>query len=460
MISEVVMPQMGADMKEGTILRWLKSEGDQVNRGEVIAEIETDKANVEIEAFEGGVFRKVIAPEGETIPVGTVIAVIGGADDDISAYEGGERRSASDGSAATTAPAPTEAPPAPEQPAQTDAPPASPSAAPAEPPPARVEAPAVAQAPAQAEARLRVSPVARRLAEELGVDLAMVRGTGPDGRIVRRDVEEAQRRPAAAAPAAPAPPPPFPAAPPAARPALAAAPAMALPEPGRVIDIPLSRMRQTIARRMTQSKQEAPHYYLSVEVDMTEAVAMRAQINQALGDSGRVSINDLLILASTRTVQRHPRFNSWWVEDHVQVHGRINIGIAIALDDGLVAPAILDCQSKPLTQISQEARDLAERARAGTALTPEEYSAGTFTITNLGAFGVDGLVGIINPPQTSILGVGRVEERPVVRDGQIVIRWMMTVILSADHRATDGAEGARFLQTLKEYLEKPALMFV
>ncbi|HXH22237.1 MAG TPA: dihydrolipoamide acetyltransferase family protein, partial [Dehalococcoidia bacterium] len=215
-----------------------------------------------------------------------------------------------------------------------------------------------------------------------------------------------------------------------------------------------------IARRMSQSKREAPHYYLTLDVDMTEALRMRAQINEGLGESGRVSVNDLLIIACTRALQQHPNFNSWWVEDHLQVHGRINIGIAIALEDGLIAPAVLDCQAKPLTQISREARDLAERARSGGALSPEEYTAGTFTITNLGAFGVDSLIGIINPPQTAILGVGRVQERPVVKDGQVVVRSMMTLALSADHRATDGAEGARFLATLKDLLEKPALMFV
>jgi pyruvate dehydrogenase E2 component (dihydrolipoamide acetyltransferase) len=183
------------------------------------------------------------------------------------------------------------------------------------------------------------------------------------------------------------------------------------------------------------------------------------QINDALGDSGRVSINDLLILACTRTLQRHPNFNSWWLDEHPQVHGRVNIGIAIALDDGLIAPAVLDCQSKPLSQIASEARDLASCA-AAAAPHPEEHTAATFTITNLGAFGVDSLIGIINPPQTGLLGVGRAQERPVVLDGQVAVRSMMTIALSADHRATDGAEGARFLQTLKEMLEKPALMFV
>jgi pyruvate dehydrogenase E2 component (dihydrolipoamide acetyltransferase) len=452
MISEVVMPQMGADMKEGTVLRWLKSEGEHVERGEIIAEIETDKANIEIEAFDSGVFRKVLVPEGETIPVGTIIAVIGAPEDDISPYLSGERRTTAAGAVAPQGQAPQPAP----QP--------SPEAAPAPPPRAAVRAagpPAQAEAaplagPAEAAGRVRASPVARRLAQELGVDLATVRGTGPDGRIVRRDVEEAARRGAAPAPApaqAPAPPP-------QAEAPAAARPAVALPAAGAVSDVPLTRMRQTIARRMAQSKREAPHYYLTVDADMTEALRMRSQVNEALGETGRVSINDLIVLAVTRALQAHPKFNSWWVEDHLQVHGRINIGIAIALDDGLIAPAVLDCQAKPLSQIAREARDLAQRARSGGALSPEEYTAATFTITNLGAFGIDALIGIINPPQTAILGVGRVEDRAVVRGGEVVARSMMTLALSADHRATDGAEGARFLQTLKDMLEKPALMFL
>ena len=239
---------------------------------------------------------------------------------------------------------------------------------------------------------------------------AAVRGSGPDGRIVRRDIEEAAKAPRTAAPSAATPPRTAPAAP--ARATAAATPETQMPAPGTVVDVPLSRMRQTIARRMAQSKRDAPHYYLTVDVDMTEAIRMRAQINDALGETGRVSINDLLILACTRALERHPRFNSWWLEDHLQLHGRVNVDIAIALDDGLIAPAVLDCQAKPLAQIAREARDLAERARSGAALTAEEYTAGTFTITNLGAFGVDSLIGIINPPQTAILGVGAYKSAP------------------------------------------------
>ena len=278
------------------------------------------------------------------------------------------------------------------------------------------------------------------LAEEMGVALATVQGTGPDGRILRRDLEAARTRSAAAAAAPPA--------------------AAGQPQVTQgVTPVPLTRMRQTIARRMSQSKREAPHYYLTVDVDMTEALRFRSQVNVSLADTERVSINDLLILASAKTLMKHPKFNSWWLEDQLQLHSLVNVGVAIALEDGLIAPAVLDCASKALTQIAREARDLAERARGGS-LRPDEYTGGTFTITNLGAFGVDSLIGIINPPQTAILGVGSVQERAVVREGQIVARSMMTLALSADHRASDGAEGARFLQTLKQYLEAPVTMVV
>ncbi len=442
MISEVVMPQMGADMKEGTVLRWLKHEGDEVDRGEVIAEIETDKANIEIEAFDAGVFRKVLVPEGETIPIGTVIAVIAGAQDDISAYTDGRQAKAPARAEAapTAAPAPAEAstvPPAaaPAKPASGAQAPVPGAPEPPPPPPSAQEPVAARPEPPPAEPAVRASPVARRLAQEMGVDLSKVKGTGPEGRIVRRDIEAARAAPAAS-------------------------PAAEAPRPAAGVQTQaLSRMRQTIARRMQQSKRDAPHYYLTLDVDMTEAVRLRAEINKALGESGRVSINDLIVYACTKALQKHPRFNSWWAEDTLQVHGQINIGIAIALDEGLIAPAVLDCASKPLSQISREARDLAERARGG-ALKPEEYTGATFTITNLGAFGVDALIGIINPPQTAIIGVGAVRERPVFRDGQVIPRSMMTVALSADHRATDGAEGARFLQTLQQYLESPTLMLI
>jgi pyruvate dehydrogenase E2 component (dihydrolipoamide acetyltransferase) len=227
-----------------------------------------------------------------------------------------------------------------------------------------------------------------------------------------------------------------------------------------VEDVPLTRIRQTIARRMQQSKQEAPHYYLQVDVDMTEAMAFRRQANEVLGEGNRATINDLIVLATAKALVQHPHFNAWWLEDHLQTHSQVNIGIAVELDEGLVVPCLLDCANKGLAQLALETRDLAERARAGR-LRPEEYNA-TFSVSNLGGpqYGIDILVPIINPPQVGVLGVGAIVEKPVVRGGEIVVRSIMSVVLSADHRASDGADGALFLQSVKRNLETPGLMLL
>ena len=405
MISEVVMPQMGADMEEGTVIRWLKQEGEAVERGEIIAEIETDKANVEIEAFDSGVFRKTLANEGDTVAVGEIIALIASADEDISRYE----------QAAVVAP-----------PAEAKAARAEPETAPA--------VQTTTSTPASADGRVRASPVARKLAQERGIDLSQVRGTGPDGRIVRRDVEAAVNGKGA--------------------PDKAPTPAG---EPAR--PVAMSRMRQTIARRMTQSKQEAPHYYITVDIDMTEAEKVRHQINDAYQRELHVSVNDLIVKASAIALARHPMFNTWFVEGEVRQHEAINVCIAIALEDGLIAPAILNCESKSLAEISQTSRDLAARAKSGT-LKPEEYSGGTFTVSNLGMFDVETLVAIIQPPQAAILGVGAVRPAPVVRDGQVEVGALMKVALSADHRVTDGAQGAQFLNEIRKLLENPVALLV
>ncbi|TAK63891.1 MAG: 2-oxo acid dehydrogenase subunit E2 [Dehalococcoidia bacterium] len=427
MISEVVMPQMGADMTEGTILNWRKHEGEPVERGEIIAEIETDKANVEIEAFEGGVFRKALASEGEVIPVGGIIAIIAGADDDISQYANGAAAKPA-ASAASTAVARSVA---------ESRPAGAPTPAPTQP-----QEPAAA--PPSDGDRQRVSPVARRLADEMGVDLRSVRGTGPDGRIIRRDIEAAAgQRPAAAAPPPPPPPPP---------------PAAPAPLPAAAAPAGMSRMRQTIARRMSQSKREAPHYYLLVDIDMTDAMAFRAQANASLSDQDRVSVNGLIVKACAFALRAHPQFNIT-IEGEQQTRHDDNqhVCIAVALDEGLIAPAILDAGTKPLPQIARETKDLVARAKGG-ALRPDEITAGTFCVTNLGAYGIETLIGIIQPPQTAILGVGSVMSQAVVRDGAIVPREMMKVALSADHRVTDGAQGAQFLAEIKRLLEHPLLL--
>jgi pyruvate dehydrogenase E2 component (dihydrolipoamide acetyltransferase) len=447
-VTEVVMPQMGADMKEGTVIRWLKAEGTEVNRGEIIAEIETDKANIEIEAFGAGVFRKQIAKEGDVVPVGTVIAVIAGADEDISKYEGGNGAAAAQKAPEAAQPAITEAA-APPEPKQTGGTPVETAPPQREPAPAAQATPS-ATAVAEPEARLRVSPVAKKIAEEKGLDLRTIQGSGPDGRIVRRDVENAQPAPAAAAAPAPA-----------AAAAAASAPAYIPPAraPGvdTIEEIAPTRMRSAIARATQSSKQQVPHYYLAITIDMTEAIALLDRLNEKRDP--KITINDIIILATSRTLAQHPKFNAYWQDDKIQRHSQVNIGIAVAMDDGLVAPAIMDTYSKGLAQISLEARDVARRARAGN-LRPEEFTAATFNISNGGVFGITEIAPIITQPQVGVIGVGAAVDTPVVRDGEVVIRSIMHVTLAADHRATDGADGARFLQTLRQNLEQPGLMLL
>ncbi len=417
MISEVVMPQMGADMEEGTIIKWLKHEGDEVERGEIIAEIETDKANVEIEAFDPGVFRKALHAEGDTIDVGTIIAIIAAPDDDISSYENGAAKSALP--KAATPPALKEDP----APAGSDA--TAPDSVPA----------AVTPSPtAKQDGRVRASPVARKIAQDNNVDLATLTGTGPDGRIVKRDVEAALAG-AAKAPAAPA------------------------ATSGATTTVSMSKMRQTIARRMAQSKREAPHYYITVDIDMTEAESLRQQLNEAVEEYPRVSVNDMIVRACALALQRHPIFNSWFIDEQVQQHADINVCIAIALEDGLIAPAILDTANKNLGEIADASRSLGQRAKSGS-LKADEYTAGTFTVSNLGMFDVETLVAIIQPPQTAILGVGAVREVPVAIDGGIGTADLMKAALSGDHRVTDGAQGAQFLNEIRRLLESPASLLV
>ncbi len=424
MAFEVTMPQMGADMTEGTIVKWFKQVGDAVERGELLAEIETDKANVEIEAYESGTLIKLIAHEGEVVPVGEVIALLGAAGE---AVPDVERK-----------------PPA--QPAKRDIEPEVKASGQA---PAKAPSASTVVEPAPepvGNGRVRISPVARKIAVEAGFDYSSVRGTGPDGRILRKDVEAAiAARGASGGRQAPAPAP-VPA--PAARPATPAAAGT---------PTTLSKMRQAIARRMSQSKATAPHYYLTLDIDMTAALEFRSQINANATEEQRVSINDLIVKACAIALERHPKFNAEFHETGLEMHERINVCIGVAMDDGLIAPAILDCQAKSLGRIADEAKDLIARAKSGH-LKADEYSDGTFTITNLGAYGVETLIGIINPPQAAILGVGSVMPQPLVKDDQVVVRQVMKVALSADHRVSDGAEGARFIKEIQALLEAPAAL--
>ncbi|MDR7401530.1 MAG: dihydrolipoamide acetyltransferase family protein [Armatimonadota bacterium] len=397
-MAEVIMPKMGDAMTEGRIVRWKKRPGEPVARGDPLAEIETDKVNVDIEAEEAGVLLQILVEEGQSAPVGAPIAIIGAAGEEIPT-------AAARPSPPAAAPAPAPAPAAP---------------SPAPPVPAGVRA-----------ERVKASPLARKLAEEHGIDLTQVRGTGPGGRITREDVEAAIA--AAARPAAPAP-------------------------AADYEVLPLTRIRQTIARRMTESTQQAPHFYITMEVVMDEALRLRQHLNQALGATPPVSVNDLVLKAVALALRAHPALNSALVEGAIRRYRRVNLAVAVALPEGLIAPVVHDCDRLSLTEIAARTTELGERARSGR-LRPEDYEGGTFTVSNLGMFGdVDSFAAIINPPHAGILAVGRALPRPVVRDGQIVPATTMKVTLSADHRVTDGAEAARFLAEVKRLLENPLLL--
>ncbi len=408
MATTVVMPQMGYDMREGTVVRWRKREGEAVARGEVIADIQTDKATVEFEAYAAGVLRKIVAQEGVPVPVGQLIAVITAPDEPLPANL-----------PASGGPAPA----------------AVPAAAPAA---STVAVTPAAAAPVAAAGEVRASPIARRIARERGIDLALVTGTGPGGRIVEKDVEEFAARAAA--------PPP--------RHAPAAAPPMATSEAPGAQRVELSRMRQAIARVTVDSKREAPHFYVSADVDMTRAMTLRRDVNEHLGAERRVSVNDLVIKACAIALGRHPKFNAFFRGDHLQMNGDINIGIAIALPAGLIVPGINVCQKKSLVEIADAAKDLIARANSGT-LRNEEYSGTTFSISNLGPFDVDSFTAIIFPPHAAVLAVGRVKEQPVVREGQLAVAQVMKATLSVDHRVADGAEAAQFLVEIRKLLETP-----
>ena len=422
------MPQMGYDMREGTVVRWHKAEGETVNRGEVIADIETDKATVEFEAYTGGVLGRIVAEAGVAVPVGELIAIItepGEAAPEAPAATGTAGAGAPAGGMTAASPAPAAAPTA--------------GAAPD-------GAPAVTR-------ELRASPIARRLAREKGIDLALVTGTGPNGRITERDVNN--YRPAAEVAAAAPAMAPAPVAADAAPPAVAP---VAVPAPAGS-RIELSRMRQTIARVTADSKSTAPHFYVTAEVDMGKAMALRREVNDAAAAANRVSVNDLMVKACALALAKHPKFNAFYRGDYLQVNGAMNIGIAIALESGLILPGVSNCESKSLLEIAAATKDLISRANSG-ALRNEEYSETTFSISNMGMFDVESFTAIIYPPHAAILAVGSVKEQPVARDGQLTVGQMMKATLSTDHRVADGAEAAQFLMDIKRTLENPVSLLL
>jgi pyruvate dehydrogenase E2 component (dihydrolipoamide acetyltransferase) len=409
----IQLPALSPTMNEGRITKWLKKEGDKVSSGDAIAECETDKSNLEIEATDAGTLLKIVVPAGGTVPIGGTIAWIG-----------------KPGEAIPDAPAPVAAAPAP---APVPAPAVAP---PPRPPPAASAAPqkpeAVA-APTRAAPteRVRASPLARKMAESQGLDLAALAGSGPNGRVVKRDVEQA----------------------------IAAGPAtkggvMARRAPGVRLppdSLPVTTMRKVIAQRLTEVKPGVPHFYLTIDVEMDQALKLR---EEARSQELKVSVNDIIVKATAVAVRRFPRINQVFAGDSIQQLHTVDVGVAVAIEDGLITPVVRDADAKGLAEIAQEVRELADRAKK-KALKPEEYTGGSITVSNLGMFGIDSFIAVLNPPQAAILAVGKVEPKVVVRDGQMVIRQMMSITLSGDHRVIDGAVGAQYLQELRSLLEHP-----
>lgn len=434
MATKVIMPKLSPTMEEGQISRWLKKEGDKVSMGEPLAEIDTDKATMEMQALANGVLRKILINEGQSAPLGQIIAVIGEPNEDIA-------------SLLSEAPAPAK---------QEQKKPEQEQPAPPPPPPPQAKAAAAAssgpaprsvdngqpRAATSDSARLIVSPLAARMAADAGIDLRSLQGSGPGGRIIKRDIEAAISQPKAA--------PSYPRA----------------VEPGQIPQIgasayrdePASQIRQTIAKRLVTSIGPVPHFFLTTEIEMDRAAEMRKGIN-ALDPDLKISINDILIKVAAAALIQHPEVNASFQEKFVRYYEHADIGVAVAIEDGLITPVVRGANQKSLSQIAGEVRELAERARS-KKLKPEEYTGATFSISNLGMFGIDEFTAVINPPEGAILAVGAMSAKPVVRDNEIVIRQMMRVTMSCDHRVIDGATGAKFLQTFKKILENPLYLVV
>jgi pyruvate dehydrogenase E2 component (dihydrolipoamide acetyltransferase) len=441
MASKVIMPKLSPTMEEGQIARWLKKEGDKVSMGEPLAEIDTDKATMEMQALSNGVLRKIVVREGESAPLGQLIGVIGEPDEDISSLLG-------------EAPTKEAAPPAqaeqPKPAADKQPEPAAEAAAPNAQPVSEKPAEKHAQAAAGngSSGRLIVSPLAARMAAEAGIDLRSLQGSGPGGRIIKKDIEDvlSQQQPAAAA---------------AGKPSLrviegrAQQPVVAGASAYR--DEPTSEIRRTIARRLVTSLGPVPHFFLTSEIEMDRAAEMRRGINE-LDPDLKISINDIIIKVTAAALAQHPEVNASFQDKSVRYYERADIGVAVAIPDGLITPVIRSADLKSLSQIATEVRELAERARA-RKLKPEEYTGATF-FSNLGMFGIDEFTAIINPPESGILAIGAMTPRPVVRDGEVVVRQLMRVTMSCDHRVIDGATGAKFLQTFKKILENPLYLVV
>lgn len=424
-MAEIIrMPKLSDTMTDGVVAEWHKNIGDEVESGELLAEIETDKATMEFESFQDGVLLHIGVEKGGTAPVDSVLCVLGEKGEDIAELlASAEAEASAEEAPAAPAPAPAPAPAA--APASVPAPAPAPTAAPALAPAAQA---APAPAPAVANARVKASPLAKRLAEERGLSLGLIPGSGEGGRIVKRDVESFVGGGASAAAAV-----------------------------ERFTEVGVSQMRKTIARRLAESKFTAPHFYLSLTIDMDAAMVARKAIN----DRGphRVSFNDMVVKAVAMALKHHPAVNSSWLEDRIRYNEHVHIGVAVAVEDGLLVPVVRHANAKSFGEIGVEVREFAQKAK-DKKLQPGDWEGNTFTISNLGMFGIDEFTAIINPPDACILAVGGIQAVPVVRDGAVVSGHTMKVTLSCDHRVVDGATGAAFLNEVKQNLENPVLMLV
>ncbi len=424
MSETITMPKLGFDMAEGTLVRWVKNEGENINKGDVLAEIETDKATVEVESSASGVVRRLLVDQGAVVPIGAPIAIVGSADEKIELPAGDQgKREKATGVPALSAPAPS-------RPTATQ--PFTP----------------VPSSPAPAVGPVKASPLAKKMARDKRIDLSHLQGTGPGGRIVRKDIEQALSGGprGLTSPTGPA--------------------ASVLGPPSAVIVshedqlIAPSKLRQIIARRMTESKQSVPHFYVTHEYKMDALLSIRAQYNAILPEDEKTSVNDFIIKAAALTLREFPNLNSALQGDKVLRHGAVNIGVAVAVEGGLLTVVCKDADQKPLRQISAEVKAMAGRARSGKVHT-EDIEGSTFSVSNLGMFDVENFAAILNPPESGILAVGSAREVPVAAEGgEIKVGWRMKVTISVDHRVSDGAEGAQFMQALAKYLEEPLRLLV
>jgi pyruvate dehydrogenase E2 component (dihydrolipoamide acetyltransferase) len=451
----ILMPALSPTMEKGNLAKWLKKEGDKVKSGDVIAEIETDKATMEVEAVDEGTIAKILVPEGtQDVPVNDIIAVLAGDGEDV------KSAGASAGAKPAPAPAKAEAPPKPAAPPPSaPAPAAAPQPAAAPPPQAASPAPQASTSKANGHARTFSSPLARRLAKEAGIDIVNITGTGPHGRVIARDVAEAKSGKGLKAPAA------APGAAPALAPSMSDKQILALFEPGSYEIVPHDGMRRTIAQRLTAAVQTIPTFYLTIDCEIGKLLAAREQINEAAPKDKekkplyKLSVNDFVIKAMAVALQKIPNCNVSWTEGGMVKHKHSDIGVAVAMPGGLITPIIRKAETKTLSVISNEMKDFAARARA-RKLKPEEYQGGTTAVSNLGMYGINHFTAVINPPHATILAVGTSEERPVVRGGKIEIAQIMSVTLSCDHRAIDGALGAELIGAFKTLIENPVMMMV